>query len=364
MMYKIEHTLKTLTLITIISICFSCKKNGDSDGVTPPVTPPVVTPPKLPSGVYAVGEVPATVMGIQTKQTAIWKDTQMSLRSQFVSAEDVVIQDTVMYVSGINSKGLYGAACYWRNGGLTVLSDTHTYPTAATDIAVKGNDIYVVGYTQRGINLFGDAVYWKNGVMTKLDANGRDATATGVALIGDDVYISGYYNLVLPKQAPCYWKNGVFHALPHDAYTAVATELAVSGTDVYIIGCVSGAATAVSPPFSAEPVIWKNGVLTKLNTTLLNTVTSHVVVQGSDVYVSGLSYGGATGLYWKNGISTVIPNSANATCIAVQGDNVYVGGYYKKAGDAANIYAEIWKNGSPTLNTSTPSAIYDITIVP
>jgi hypothetical protein len=107
--------------------------------------------------------------------------------------------------------------------------------------------VYVAGYSENniGINI---PCYWKNGERTDLsmvDAAIDGSSARSIVVADGVVYISGETYKAGPTRVPCYWKNGVRQDI---ATLSQNTNIRVDGKDVYIGGLSSGGA----------PCYWKN----------------------------------------------------------------------------------------------------------
>jgi hypothetical protein len=81
-----------------------------------------------------------------------------------------------------------------------------TEESGVYQIAISGNDIYMVGYL-RGAS--GGAAIWKNGVQTALEPK---SDARAITLDDGDVYVAGHAEIGGIWKG-CYWKNGVIHTL-------------------------------------------------------------------------------------------------------------------------------------------------------
>src|ERR1700754_5098805 len=74
-----------------------------------------------------------------------------------------------------------------------------------------------------------------------------------------------------------------------------------TGPDIYVAGYITAQ--------NGHPVAayWKNGILTKLSDSTLVSQASAIIVQGSDIYVAGISssanQSNTTVTYWKNGVA-------------------------------------------------------------
>jgi hypothetical protein len=226
-------------------------------------------------------------------------------------------------------------ATIWKNGVPTELpnnlSASGLTPNA---IAVKNNDVYVVG--KAAIGSWFKAIYWKNGITARLISNSTASEANAIALNGNDVYIAG-----MTDNKACLWKNGVATTIASDPSEALA--ITVSGNDVYVAGIIYG----YNPSVAAA--LWKNGVRVALryDNPSMGSTANAVTTDGNDVYVAGSEIGkGAT--VWKNGEPMILPagslssTSREATDITIKGNDVYAAGYI-------NNKVTIWKNGVATI---------------
>ena len=150
-----------------------------------------------------------------------------------------------------------------------------------------------------------------------------------------DVYLAGYVQAKNGRYVAAYWKNGVITKLTDSVSDSFGNNIVVNGTDVYVTGSVD----------TKGATYWKNGKPVILTTT--SGITNAIAISGSDVYVAGASKGYC---YWKNGTIIRLPtpriyNSTDINSIAVKGNDVYVvGGVYANNGNSVATY---WKNGIP-----------------
>ncbi|MGJ1430796.1 hypothetical protein ACR79M_04365 [Sphingobacterium spiritivorum] len=215
-----------------------------------------------------------------------------------------------------------------------------------------------------GIQMLQDetrAMYMKNKQIVQLPSiSGESAIASDIYVSGKDVYIIGATVEVedysyTPVKAVL-WKNGQLHELHTPASkSAVAQSVFVSGNDVYVAGhYVPSAENA-----KRQAVIWKNGVITQIGNSNINTRLEDIFVSGSDVYVVGYEnqQGGIVSKYWKNGVEKVLSKAGITTyakSIWVDNPDVYVVGYADATGDRS---MKLWKNGVPTNLISGKSVI-------
>jgi len=249
-------------------------------------------------------------------------------------ATAISVQGDVVYLAGysINTSG-EKVITSWKNGVPTYLKNLgNTTADGATGIAVRGNDVYVIGRTERYIN--GLQTYsptlWKNGVASYVtDADDSFAYAITITSNGD-VYIAGR-----SERRACYWKNGVVFFAGERDKDSWAYGMCVSGTDVYLAGSSNDA--IVNGLSRQTTVYWKNGIKTALpiNGNASALKASSIAVSGPDVYAvgSGLFDGSPSAfvkaIYWKNGtfIDISAANDAKfsyiANAVAVSGNDVY-----------------------------------------
>jgi hypothetical protein len=148
-----------------------------------------------------------------------------------------------------------------------------------------------------------------------------------------DVYIASSVIARNGHFVVAYWKNGTMYKLTDSLSDSFASNILVNGTDVYVTGVNGGKGATY----------WKNGQAVILST---SGETNAIAVSGNDVYVVGSTTRGLC--YWKNGVITNIPgptsyNPSTINSIAVKDNNVYlVGGVYATNGNSVATY---WKNG-------------------
>jgi len=136
------------------------------------------------------------------------------------------------------------------------------------------------------------------------------------------------------------WKNKVVTVLDSGTYGARAEGIAVANNHVYVTG-FEGSSTG-----NNVAVLWTDGVPTTLTDDSVSGFAGGVAVIGADVYVAGYTTTYNTtvdtfvtaAMYWKNGSPTVLNSglgtgsgafipNASATAIAVDGSDIYFAGY-------------------------------------
>ncbi len=284
----------------------------------------VVTVVPIPVDIYAAGYDFGNVV--------YWKNGVVNLLGPVTSPSGfgtgIAISGTDVYTSGY----LNSLAAYWKNSTRTNLTTSGI--AEANAITVSGSDVYVAGTDAAGSGNF--AVYWKNGVRVVLQNSNQLTNAYTIVVSGTDVYAAGHVG-----DSAVYWKNGVRTTLSNNG---VARGIAISGGDVYVVG-----------RDQLNAVYWKNNIKTILPAISVATANS-IAISGTDIYITGKE-NSANAVYWKNSVKATLYNSpsenSNATCIALFGSDVYIGGYFLTATYNAGVY---WKNGVLTnISTGSPT---------
>jgi hypothetical protein len=186
---------------------------------------------------------------------------------------------------------------------------------STVDVYTAGNSGYV-------------AAYFKNGQETLLEtytSSGQSA-ASDIAVRGEDIYVTGNrYIFNVGNDAACYWKNSVRVDLPFYGYT---TDVLFSGSDVYISGVSMG---STDHNGLAVGFYLKNDVKTDLVplTPGAGVNVSGMAVDGDDVYICGYETVGNTKnyLFWKNNHATVLPSDFFPNAVVIKNGHVYLSGH-------------------------------------
>lgn len=283
---------------------------------------------------------------------------------------------------------------YWKNGVLYTLPVSSSSGGYATGIALQNSDVLVAGTEADSVTQTFSAVYWRNGTETLL---ARNATANSIFVCNSgNVFIAGS----IGNQA-CYWDNGIVHLLPSEPGGGStldspyqAFDITVRGNDIYVVGAgdrdalywkndqlqvvfssfaqAHGIALKDSDVYItgyhlSGAVVWKNGVITSLPN---SSSAASIVFAGNDQYVAGGSpvNGHENGAYWKNGVQFPLYNSVYgsqpARCMAVLGNDVYIGGQVTPFNGPDDLIPAYWKNGVLTqLPYQNNGAVWDILAV-
>lgn len=351
----------SLALFLTIAVT-SCKKSSPaqpSDTTNTPING---------VNVYAVGFM---VSPADTNHliAAIWKNGALSTLSTKPSeAHGIAKSGTDIYVAGFY-RNTTNQACYWKNGNLVPLESTSdVIYSEGRGIAVQGNDVYVIGNVYTSTSGF--AAYWKNGVFHKLPIPDTDTRsyASGITMVGADVFIVGYSSAIYGYA--CYWKNGILQSLSPTFSSISPAGIAVNNNNIYIIGSTGVGVNGPNYLSERKAYYLKNDNRTELIGTTQAASAKAITFIDNDQYIAGSTireFNVSRVGYWKNGVfNGPVAEISDATCIATQGTDVYVGGIYSTLStiQGFNYFrAAYWKNGVITKLTPTqPAGIFDMLV--
>lgn len=128
---------------------------------------------------------------------------------------DIAVVDNDVFVSGVRfqTSNYPLSAQYWENGKEVRLlySESKTSSIFITDL----KDIYLTGHEVRGN--FGvtkkAACYWKNGSISYLSDESKDASASDIEINGTNIYVVGWEFNQAGYPITRYWLNGEGHSL-------------------------------------------------------------------------------------------------------------------------------------------------------
>lgn len=256
----------------------------------------------------------------------------------------------VTTLGGIIDMYIGARSKYFKNGVSTNLQATADYQIFAGNIFVSNHNVYSTGYISKNINntYYRTASYWKNGVLQTLEPTSAIDKSRGedIAVYGNDVYVVGSVIRYSPfNYYKCYWKNGIKVILQDSEYNGSYSDPTISRIkiyegDVYIVGELY--------QNTYRPVYWKNGTknLLPMPTTFNFSSISCIDMEDNNLYVGGSGNKFFTNkrvaFYWKNNDIHEIIGCEILECMDVVGSDVYVAGFnseYKPA---------YWKNGEMT----------------
>jgi hypothetical protein len=368
--------MKKPFLIIVLSLCIvvSCKKEGSNASLTQEID------------VYVAGWVIDTITTYSIDiHPTYWKNGK-SFRLNFDyfiqrgRANSIAVSGNDIYVAGYRDQdiylgGGYTQGLYWKNGAVSENPGSYVGYNQLDHLVISNNDVYMI--VDEYLHVGNVAQYLKNGNIVKLGLGGGPdgSIAAAIAVSGEDVYVAGAAIKVSDVPGPTvigaakYWKNGIPVDLTDGTVNAFATEIALSGNDVYIAGWVLNENPDNGNAIS-RAIYWKNGTPFYLSDGTTDISINSLTVSGNDVYMAGTQNDGVADTngfrktvakYWKNGIAVNLTdglNYAEATSIAISGNDIYVAGleYDGKLIDGfpASV-AKYWKNGEPVLLTDGSS---------
>jgi len=258
-------------------------------------------------------------------------------------------------------------------------------------LAVSGTDVYVGGsFSQAGGIAANRVAKWNGTSWSSLGtglANGVNDAVFALVVSGPDVYVGGYFTRagVVAANRVAKWNGTSWSSLGIGAANGVnafVNALAVSGPDVY----VGGSFTQAGGVAANQVAKWNGTAWSSLGMGITNGVGGIVnvsvralAVSGADVYVGGtFSQAGGivansvakwNGTSWSslgtgpaNGVD-VGSGISNVLALAVSGTDVYVGGFFDRAGGiAANNVAYY----TPSVLSAVPAArtLTSLTLAP
>ena len=326
--------------------------SGASGATTPDATGPLAGAPRQVVVVgYALGNVPGSpqlgrlwVQGAEKALPVGASGQSVASSVAFVGSAPVVAGHYPFHTGPL---GAYHEAKLWHQGETAqFLPVTATGSHVAQAIQATAGDVHVAG-TREGS--YHKAVYWKNGEVRYLnpvdDTTYEGASGLGVSDEGV-VYISGYDFGSAQSVGfnPVIWRNGVKTKL--SSSVGSATGVAVRSLDVHVSGYLRFAdGTADSA------VLWKNGALQRLGDGSSSSLARAVVTGGlDDVYAVGADHvqtSSVRAVLWKNGVEQALEGAgagSEAYAVKVVGSDVYVAGHVGASGGGKQA-AALWVNG-------------------
>jgi hypothetical protein len=235
-----------------------------------------------------------------------------------------------------NLSGTY-TGCYWRDGAKTDLSDLGAYGWLYS-ICEYNNTIYSTGYSKPTSTASSSRGHYWVGT-TKYDLlPGTEANPFDIAVENGDIYVCG--RSFEGSDVAWYFKNGVRTVL-YTVYTS-ANGIKIRSGVPYIAG-QHGAAGSVIINY------WVGTTETQLYTGGLGGESGKSIwLDGNDVYVCGYynrTYGGwrPAACFWKNNSSQRVDlllsvDESRAWSIQVKDGKVYVCGYYNNGTNPVACY--------------------------
>lgn len=292
-----------------------------------------------------------------------------------VSNADLVSGKTNAYVFSVRVIGrdIYAAgkvlnpgtqkydACYWKNGRIVRLETGLEEGSGASDIAVRGRNIYVIGSYIVNTGRWQKPVYcvWKNGRRTDVDSvegfsdirfDGEDYYA-----VGDSRILTWYFNNWMTGLEPCILKNDKVIVLPTTNGHGYTGGMLVTNGRVYVFGGEEGENT-----YKPQACYWEDGAIRRLKFSGAYAFVFSGAFQGTNLVLAGfysddpyvMRY---RACYWYDGKfrKLDVPGDDEgeawdgietyATGVQVRDEDVYITGFFiENLNDYHGCY---WKNG-------------------
>lgn len=322
-------------VLLLLTLSWSC---GDDDGNAAVAEPTV----------YIVG---TELVDEETTRIVYYEGDQMTTiagaTGQRIISRSITADENNVYVSGNITNNSGSEAAYWTNGVLTTLDRAGGIQSTCLGHESWNGDVYVYGAIQQG-NGFEQAIYWKNGDPVLLESNFERTRVTGMALVNGQVMAAGSASVSGAGSIPLVWEDGVVRQLnPGNTRGVRPLEIEEHQGDWYMIGLA-----AARTDFQPVVCLWKNGILTEVQSSLQVQILRDMEVTG---YIPSVYYAleavtttGRRLLYRKDGQDVVVINDTtepiSLTDIEVINDQVYVLGNVQLSFDPPIIQPRLWIN--------------------
>ena len=163
-----------------------------------------------------------------------------------------------------------------------------------------------------------------------------DGICNDYLIAGHTVYIAGDSYNSEGVNTTCYWVDGMRYELPGGAWV---TDIVVSNGNVYVSGTADGACYWINQERYDLPGNDGEG--------------EAIAVDGNDVYVAGWYNNGSC--YWKNGERINLTTNATSQAFAIgirDNGSVYIGGYFMN--NHHYIIPCFWKDGNNRTSLPVP----------
>jgi hypothetical protein len=251
--------------------------------------------------VYVLGAGWGYDKGARFDEITCWKNGEQIFSSENGSTlpAGLFVHNNNYYILGMIRDPFVQKTTIWKNGVRTDFLLENG--TRAHSIFVSNNDVYVAGETTYDLKQINEttyrdctiAKYWKNGQEICLTDSNSVAGAWDIAVKGQDVYVVGW-KLENEIRTAKYWKSGEEFNLNEIAEWSDAHSIAINDDNVYILGIQKGVEHYV-------PVLWKNGIKTTIDDEGFYYQPNKIsVCENGDVYIATKN-NNDFGNYFKNG---------------------------------------------------------------
>jgi FG-GAP-like repeat len=323
-----------------------------------------------------------TVGGVVANGIAKWNGTSWSALGggvsggEFGHVDAIAVSGSDVYIGGdFTTAGGISAnriakwnGSSWSALGSGVSGGVASITTKVNALAASGSNIYVGGNftTAGGVNT-NYIAKWNGSNWSALGTGVRDIggfnSVVALAVSGNDVYAGGGFKTIggVSVNGIAKWDGASWSALGSGVDGDIYA-IAVNGSNVYVGGGFSTAGGVNNVNSIAK---WNGTIWSTLGNGVNSTVRA-IAVSDSNVFVGGVftSAGGSSvnriakwdGTRWLALGSGIKRGGFEATVfdLAVKGDELYVGGFFKMAGSKISKNFAIW-NTTPTITTPTIS---------
>ncbi|MCP4133847.1 MAG: hypothetical protein GY754_22955 [bacterium] len=270
-----------------------------------------------------------TISGDVSGKATYWKNgVPTELVSTRSGTSDIIVQNGEVSILGrtLTERPEWYSHWIWKDGVFTEF-EGYGYVTA---MALSGDDVYLAGRYS-----FGDRTpcYWINGTRFDLEADDLDTTSitsenfniNDIAVSGDDVYVVGtHYDPEAHEHRAALWKNGVRTDLELEE-SSHANAVAIDGSNVYVAGKIG-----------SSSCYWKNGEVIILQERYYGdeygegySEAMDITTCNGNVYIVGHDRG------TENGVTVFKNNGDNKVELSIP-----VSGMYVRTGEAHSIYVQ------------------------
>jgi len=354
-----------LPLIIVLSIASCSKDNSES-----------VIEPAIPKSTYSLGWEDTNA---ESNSIVLWKDTikKVLLTSDKSTRPiDIAFENGKQYVLYITrNQANLSTTFHLITDGISkkLIFNENTGDIIINSLIINNGDVYMTGRLRNPVSGVFKPCYWKNGKLNLLEGSGNlRGEAFDLALIGNDVYVVGSFEVEINSnnRKIALWKNGVKNELTNGENPVSDPILATNGIDVYVAAGEYNGIIAPGLVGLQGFYVKNNDARVNLNQGVNGSLPLFILepkdikIAGSDLYILAIesqnasqnATGGRFHFVYKNGAKMPFvfkragdpDDDMEVESIEIIGPDVYGVGasFYSK--DDFNDSATRWKNGEPT----------------
>lgn len=194
-------------------------------------------------------------------QTRLSKNSVVSTVTNSGRAGGLFVSENIPYIAytKTGTNGNHSVVMLKKGSQEVSITNGLVFGDYAKQVVVSGNDIYILGSS---ISSKRKIVLWKANKQSSsiVPINITDGTnrahASNIFVKGSDIYVVGYEE-INNKQIATLWKNGTPKRLASSVSSA--KDVFVSSNNVYVVGFINDANGI------AKATLWKNGTATQLS---------------------------------------------------------------------------------------------------